>query len=49
MNQMSVDDKLGTNIFRVDDEHAHMTIKQDKADHKEIHKLLLACQAATAG
>ncbi len=45
MNRMSVDDKLGTNLFRIDENNPHITVKQDKADEKEIRKLLLACPA----
>ena len=45
MNRMSVDDKLGTNMFRIDENHAHIMVKQEKADPKEIEKLLLACPA----
>lgn len=45
MNPMSVDDKLGTNLFRVDEETPHITVKQVKGKEKEIHKLLLACPA----
>lgn len=45
MDRMSVDDKLGTNLFRVDEEHAHITVRQDRVDEREIHKLLLACPA----
>lgn len=45
MNKMSVDDKLGTNLFRIDEANAHIEIKENCSDQQEIQKLLLACPA----
>lgn len=45
MSTVNVDEKLGINKFYVDEENAHIVLKQGDIDMKEFHKLVLACPA----
>jgi ferredoxin like protein len=43
-SKVNVDEKLGVDKFHVDEENAHIILR-DKADLAEFHKLVLACPA----
>ncbi|WP_019849642.1 4Fe-4S dicluster domain-containing protein [Desulfitobacterium sp. PCE1] len=45
MSQVNVDQKLGVNKFHVDEENAHIVLKQGDMDRVEYRKLVLACPA----
>lgn len=45
MKKMTVDDKLGLNVFHTDEEVSHIDVDLEYADEAEIKKLLLACPA----
>lgn len=45
MSQVNVDQKLGVNKFHVDEENAHIVLKQGNLDRMEYQKLVLACPA----
>lgn len=42
---MSVEDKLGLDIYHTDEHHSHIDVDTDYKDEEEIHKLLMACPA----
>ncbi|ACL18381.1 ferredoxin-like protein FixX [Desulfitobacterium sp. LBE] len=44
-NNVNVDHKLGINKFHVDEENAHIVLKEDNLDMKEYQKLVIACPA----
>lgn len=44
MSTVNVDVKLGTNKYHVDEDNAHIVLKNDP-DRKEYAKLVLACPA----
>lgn len=44
-NTVNVDEKLGIDKFHVDEENAHIVLKQGGIDMKEFQKLMLACPA----
>ena len=39
---MSVDDKLGLDLFHTDEHNPHITVNEDYDDMEEIRKVLLA-------
>ncbi len=45
MKKMSIDDKLGLDLFHTDEEESHIQVDLDCTDEAEIKKLLLACPA----
>ena len=45
MKKMSVDNKLGLNVFHSDDENSHIDVDLQYPDEHEVKKLLLACPA----
>ncbi len=45
MKKMSIDDKLGLDMFRTDEEESHIQVDLEFTDEAEIRKLLLACPA----
>ncbi|AGT43735.1 ferredoxin family protein [Treponema pedis] len=45
MKKMTIEDKLGLDIFHTDEEHSHIDVDKTYTDEKEIKKLLLACPA----
>ena len=45
MTTVNVDEKLSIDKFNVDEENAHIVLKQVDIDAKEFHKLVLACPA----
>lgn len=45
MKKMSIDDKLGLDLFHTDEEESHIQVDLDCTDEAEIQKLLLACPA----
>ncbi len=45
MKKMSIEDKLGLDVFHVDEENPHIIVDTDYTDEAEIKKLLLACPA----
>jgi ferredoxin-like protein FixX len=45
MAKMSVDDKLGLDLFHTDEHNPHITVNEDYDDMEEIRKVLLACPA----
>ena len=42
MAKMSVDDKLGLDLFHTDEHNPHITVNEDYDDMEEIRKVLLA-------
>ena len=45
MKKMTIEDKLGLNVFHVDEENSHIDVDKNFTDETEIRKLLLACPA----
>ncbi|MFZ7101056.1 MAG: ferredoxin family protein [Peptococcaceae bacterium] len=45
MKRMSVEEKLGTNKFNVDEGNAHIVIKKDTCSMEAIKKCIIACPA----
>lgn len=45
MKKMTIDDKLGLDIFHTDEENSHIEVDLTCTDMDEIKKLLLACPA----
>ena len=45
MAKMSVDDKLGLDLFHTDEHNPHIMVNEDYDDMEEIRKVLLACPA----
>jgi ferredoxin like protein len=45
MSTVNVSQKLGLDKFHVDEENAHISLKQGNIDMKEFQKLMLACPA----
>jgi len=45
MKKMTIEDKLGLNVFHVDEENSHIDVDKNFTDETEIKKLLLACSA----
>lgn len=45
MNTVNVDQKLGLNKFHVNEENAHIVLKDGDIEKTEYHKLILACPA----
>lgn len=45
MAKMSIDDKLGLDLFYTDEQNPHITINEDYDNAEEIHKVVLACPA----
>lgn len=45
MKKMSIDDKLGCNLFSTDEFHSHIDVDLSSTDLEEIKKLVLACPA----
>lgn len=45
MRKMTVEDKLGLNLFHTDEENSHIQVNTACTDEAEIRKLLLACPA----
>ena len=45
MKKMTIDDKLGLDIFHTDEENSHIEVDLTSTDMDEIKKLLLACPA----
>lgn len=45
MRKMTVEDKLGLDLFHTDEENAHIQVDTSSTDETEICKLLLACPA----
>ena len=45
MAKMSVDDKLGLDLFHTDEHNPHITVNEDYDNMEEINKVLLACPA----
>ena len=45
MAKMSVDDKLGLDLFHTDEHNPHITVNKDYDNMEEIRKDLLACPA----
>ena len=43
MSKMSVDDKLGRDVFHTDEVNSHIDVDLDYKDQEEIQKLLYAC------
>ena len=43
--KVSVDDKLGYNVFHTDESYAHIEIDKDYKNEEEIRKVVLACPA----
>lgn len=46
MKRMSVEDKLGLNIYHTDEFNSHIDVDLEFKDEDEIKKLILACPAA---
>ncbi len=46
MKKMSVEDKLGTNVFHTDEVNSHIDVDKAYPDKEEIMKVVLACPAA---
>ena len=45
MKKMSIDDKLGLDLFHTDEEESHIQVDLGCTDEAEIKRLLLACPA----
>ena len=45
MRKMTVEDKLGLDVFHTDEENSHIQVNTAITDEEEIRKLLLACPA----
>lgn len=45
MKKMSIDDKLGCNLFNTDEHNSHIDVDLECKDETEIKKLILACPA----
>ncbi|WP_332237182.1 ferredoxin family protein [Sporolactobacillus sp. KGMB 08714] len=45
MNTVDVDEKLNIDKFNVDEDNAHIVLKQDEIDSHEFQKLIVACPA----
>ncbi|KUO60040.1 MAG: ferredoxin [Gracilibacter sp. BRH_c7a] len=45
VNTLNVDHKLGINKFHVDEDNAHITLKEENIDMEEYQKLVIACPA----
>ena len=45
MARMTIDDKLGLNVFHTDEVHSHIEVDTEYSDEAEIRKLVLACPA----
>ena len=46
MKRMSVEDKLGLNIYHTDEFNSHIDVDLEFKDEDEIKKLIIACPAA---
>ena len=49
MRKMTVDDKLGLDLFHTDEEYSHIKVDLTCTDMDEINKLLLACPFGLPG
>ena len=45
MKRMSIEDKLGLDIYHTDEHNSHIDVDTDYKDEEEINKLLMACPA----
>ena len=45
MARMSIDNKLGLDAFRTDEENPHIVINEDFKDEAEIKRVVMACPA----
>lgn len=45
MKRMSIDDKLGLNIYHTDEHNSHIDVDLECKDLDEINKLIIACPA----
>ena len=45
MKKLSIDDKLGLDMFHTDELNSHIKVNKECTDQEEIRKLLLACPA----
>ena len=45
MAKMTIDDKLGLDVFHTDEVNSHIEVDLESTDEAEIRKLLLACPA----
>ncbi|MCR4672347.1 MAG: ferredoxin family protein [Lachnospiraceae bacterium] len=45
MKKLSIDDKLGLDMFHTDELNSHIQVNKECKDQEEIRKLLLACPA----
>jgi len=45
MKKMTIEDKLGLDLFHTDEENSHIKVDKETTDEAEIHKLVLACPA----
>ena len=45
MRKLTIEDRLGLDVFHTDEEHSHIDVNLEYGDEKEIRKLLLACPA----
>ena len=45
MAKMTIDDKLGLDVFHTDEVNSHIDVDLEYTDEAEIKKLLLACPA----
>ena len=45
MARMTIDDKLGLDVFHTDEVHSHIDVDLEFTDEDEIWKLVLACPA----
>ena len=45
MKKMSIEDRLGLDLFHTDEENSHIKVDLENVDMAELKKLLLACPA----
>ena len=46
MKKLTIEDKLGLDVFHPDEENSHIDVATDYKDEEEIKKLVLACPAS---
>lgn len=46
MKNLTIEDRLGLDIFHTDEENSHIDVDLDSKDEAEIQKLINACPAA---
>ncbi|MEE1227919.1 MAG: ferredoxin family protein [Lachnospiraceae bacterium] len=46
MKKLTIEDKLGLDVFHTDEENSHIDVDTDYKDEEEIKKLVLACPAS---